>query len=159
MIVQVREWVAARTRRERRLLALMLAIALPVLAWLLVVRPLDAAHDAALERHQEAVDRNGRVRMLAAAAASAPAAAAATGGPELALVVTDSAAQAGLTLDSSDPLGPDAVAVGIARASASAAMQWLSALEGRGIAVEELRMVPGQDGSVSVNARLVRRRR
>ena len=65
MIVAVREWYVSRSERERRLILIMLAIAVPLLAWLIVVLPLSQARESALERHVEAIDRNGRVRALA----------------------------------------------------------------------------------------------
>lgn len=160
MIVVVREWYHARSLRERRLILLMLVIAVPLLAWLLVVVPLGKAYDTALERHLEAVDRNGRVRALAEPARiSQPAVAPAAGAADLALVVAEAATQAGLTLDSTSPAGPDTVTISIAQARPTAAVQWLRDFELRGIRVEDLRMAPAADGTVSVTARLVRTRR
>ena len=159
MIVTVREWYSARSLRERRLILLMLVIAVPLLAWLLVVVPLSNAYEEALERHLEAVDRNGRVRALAEPARIArPVAAPATGAADLALVVTEAATQAGLTLDSTSPAGPDAVTISIAQARPMAAVQWLRDFELRGIRVEDMRMAPAADGTVSLTARLVRTR-
>ncbi|MBA2466976.1 MAG: type II secretion system protein M, partial [Sphingomonas sp.] len=159
VIVTVREWYVARSVRERWLIMLMIGIAAPLLAWLLVVVPLDNAYDTALQRHLEAIDRNGRIRALADPERSvrstlAPVAT----GPDLQLVIAESAAQAGLTLDSNAAIGPDAVTVTIAQARATAAVQWLRDFETRGIRVEDLRMTPGADGTVLVAARLVRNR-
>ncbi len=160
MIVTVRSWYRTRSVRERLLIGLMLAIAVPLLAWLLIVMPLNNAYGSALERHLEAVDRNGRVRALAdPARVSGPAVAPAAGGADLALVITEAATQAGLTLDSTSPAGPDTVTISIAQARPTAAVQWLRDFELRGIRVEDLRMAPAADGTVSVNARLVRTRR
>ncbi len=159
MIVTVRQFYEARSARERRLIQLMLVIALPLLAWLLVVVPLNTAYDSALERHLEAVDRNGRVRALAdPVRVSRPAIAPAVGGADLALVVTEAATQAGLTLDSASPAGADTVNIAIAQARPTAAVQWLRDFELRGIRVEDLRMTPAADGTVAVSARLVRTR-
>ncbi len=157
MIVTVRQWYESRSLRERRLLLLMLAIAVPSLAWLLVVAPLNNAYDSALDRHLEAVDRSGRIRALAdPARVTRSAAVPATGGAELALVVTEAATQAGLTLDSTSAAGPDTVTIAIAQARPTAAVQWLRDFELRGIRVENLRMTPAADGTVAVTARLVR---
>jgi general secretion pathway protein M len=159
MIVIVRQWYVARSSRERRLILLMLAIAVPLLAWLLVVMPLGKAYDEALDRHLEAVDRNGRVRALAEARDSPrPQAAAVAGGPELPLVIAEAATQAGLTVDSNSVAGPDDMTVSIAQARPAAAVQWLRDFELRGIRVEDLRMTPSADGTVAVTARLVRSR-
>ncbi|HUE78649.1 MAG TPA: type II secretion system protein GspM [Sphingomicrobium sp.] len=159
MIVTIREWYGSRSARERRLILLMVALAVPLLAWLLVVLPLSTAYESALDRHLQAVDRNGRVRALADPQRSArPAAAPVVGGPDLSLVVAEAAAQAGLTLDGNSAAGADAVTITIAQARPTAAVQWLRDFELRGIAVDDLRMTPGADGTVSVTARLVRSR-
>lgn len=157
MIVAVREWYGSRSARERRLILAMLAIAVPLLAWLLIVAPLSRAYEAALERHLEAVDRNGRVRALAdPARASRPVMVQASGAADLSLIVAEAAAQAGFTLDSASPAGADTVAISVAQARPTAAVQWLRDFELRGIRVEDLRMTPAADGTVSVSARLVR---
>lgn len=155
MIASVRQWYGARAPRERLLILLMVALALPVLMWLLVIAPLDSAYESALDRHLEAVDRNGRIRSLAQTAETEPQAAAPVSG-DLALVVTDSAAQAGLTLDSNTPDGQNAVTVAISQAPPLAVTQWLSGFESRGLAVEDLRITPSGPGTVSVTARLTR---
>lgn len=153
MILVIRQWYSTRSERERRLILAMLAIALPLLAWLLFVLPLSRAYDEALERHLAAVDRNGRVRSLAGASATPG-----RGAPEgdLALVITDNAGQAGLTLDSSAPAGPDAVAVTVAQASPIAVSQWLSGIEGQGLRLDDLRLVPAGPGGVSLSVRISR---
>lgn len=159
MIVTIREWYGSRSARERRLIGLMLAVAAPLLAWLLVVQPLSDAYDKALERHLQAIDRNGRVRALAdPSRAARPAVVSTEVGADLSLVVAEAATQAGLTLDGNAASGPDSVTIAIAQARPAAAVQWLRDFELRGILVEDLRMTPGADGTVSVNARLVRPR-
>ena len=79
-------------------------------------------------------------------------------GPDLPLVIAEAATQAGLTLDSTTAAGPDDVSISIAQARPTAAVQWLRDFELRGIRVEDLRMTPGADGTVSLTARLVRNR-
>ena len=153
MILVIRQWYLARSERERRLIVAMLAIAFPLLAWLLFVMPLSRAYDEALERNLAAGDRNGRIRALASAGA-APG----RGAPEgdLALLVTDSAGQAGLTLDSNAPAGPDAVAVTVAQASPIAVSQWLIGIEAQGLRLDDLRLVPAGPGGVSLSVRISR---
>lgn len=153
MTVTIRSWYGQRSAREQRLLLLMLAVALPVLVWLLVIQPVGRAYDAALDRHLAAVDRNGRVRALAAA----PRTAAAPGaGQDLGALVTESAARSGLTLGANTSAGSGAVAVAIPTAPSVAAINWLRELELAGVRVEELRLVPAADGQVSLTARLAR---
>ena len=157
MIVTVRTWYSGRSTRERRLLLLMTAIALPLLAWLLVVRPLDQAYEAALQEQLEAVDRNGRARALAQLIEEQPQAPANSDpGPDLVLVVAESAAQAGIALDRNEARGADGVEINSAAASLRSVLPWLDGLEARGLAVEELRIAPAGTGSVSLVARLER---
>lgn len=154
MIVRVTDWYGTRSVRERRLILLMLAIALPLLAWLLVVLPLTRAYEAALDRHLESVDRNGRVRALAAGARSGRAAPAAAAGQDMGMLLTESAARAGLVIAASESGGPGVANVSIAQAPSAGAMQWLRELESVGVRIEELRMAPAGQGLVSLSARL-----
>ena len=61
MIGSVRRWFVARSRRERLLTAVMLAIAVPLLVWALIYRPVEDALTAAKTRNVEAVQQHGRV--------------------------------------------------------------------------------------------------
>lgn len=159
MIVRVREWYAVRSVREQRLLMAMAAIALPLLAWLLIVQPLGRAYDEALEEQLEAVDRHGRVLALVEAASrTGPArpVSAATG--DLQLHLTESASQAGIALQSATPVDSDTIDVAIEASTAPSIGRWLRDLEARGIAVQELRMTPQANGMASLTARLARSR-
>lgn len=157
MIVHVRQWYISRTRREQLLLALMAAIAVPLLGWLLIVMPLGKAHDEALERHMQAVDRQGRVAALAEVLKAQPGQAGIPRNVDLQLVVTEAAGLAGVTLAEASPAGPDAVTVAITNSTAAAAGEWVRSLEARGLTVDELRMTPNAEGGVNVSARLARR--
>ena len=157
MILRIREWLSGRTPRERQLILLMVAIASPLLVWLLVIRPMSLAYDEALERQLEAVDRNGQVRMLADAAKAAPRAArVAAPAADLGLVVAEAASQAGLALEGNSPAGPNAVAITIAQAPPKTAVQWLGDLEERGLTVGEWKMTPSGSGTVSLSARVTK---
>lgn len=155
MIVRIRDFYSERTAREQRLILLMLAIAVPLLIWLLLVRPLDKAYDSALERHLEAIDRNGRVRALATAPRAAPPTTSAAT-QDVGLLVADSASRSGLTLGANASAEPGTVNITIPQGPLVAAMQWLRELEASGMRIEDLRMVPAGEGSVSVTARLAR---
>jgi len=156
MIVQLRDWYTSKSLRERRLLLLMAAVALPLLVWLLVVRPLANAYDAALERHLAAVDLNGRVRALAAGTSGRAIVNVGAPSSDIALVIAERAAQSGLVLDSNSAAGPNDVSISIGAAPTIAATQWLAQLERDGFAINDLRMTPTPDGSVAVTARLGR---
>lgn len=156
MIVAIREFYLARSTREQRLILLMAAIAAPLLAWLLIIRPLGSGYEAALDRHLESVDRNGRVKALAENARSGEAPGTRAPGPDIALLVAESASRSGLAIESGGNAGAGAVSVSVASAPPVTAMQWLRELELGGVRVEELRMVPAGQGMVSLTARLAR---
>lgn len=151
MIVHFRAWYRARSRREQRLLQLMAAIVIPLLVWLLLVRPLSNAYDQALQRHLQAVDRNGRVKALAARAsggdANAPAAV-----PDLALFLSDSARQRGIAAEGRAASAPGSAVISIASSSAPTALEWLRGLETDGYRVSEVRIAPTGGGAVAVTA-------
>ena len=156
MIVLFREWYGARSRREQRLLQLMAAIAIPLLVWLLLVRPLSNAYDNALQRHLQAVERNGRVKALAArtsgAAANAPAAV-----QDLALFLSESARQRGITAEGRAGSAPGSAVISIASSSAPTALGWLHGLEAEDYRVNDVRIVPTGGGAVAVTATVSRR--
>lgn len=156
IFVRFRDWMSERSERERRLIWLMLAVAVPILAWALIVRPLSNAYDATLEKHLQAVDRNGRVRALAQVAKDRTAAPAAVAVADLGLAITESAGQAGLALDGNAPAGGDVASISIAQASPAAAIRWFQDLQARGLIVEEWRMSPAGSGTVTVTARVRR---
>ena len=156
MIHSARDWFMSRSPREQRLILLMLGIALPVLAWLLVVRPLNAAYDHARKEHREAVVRHGRVLALADAAKSAPARRVRSGNADIQLVVTEAASQAGIVLQGTTPSGPNAIDIGVTGGRAPALAQWLAQFEAQGIVVQQMRMTPSPDGTVNLSARLAR---
>lgn len=157
MIARLADYWGQRTVRERRLIAMMLVIAVPLLLWLLVARPLTGALGDAKDRQAEAVARHGRIlaRIDAiehgASSGSPPARVGA-----LDLFVAESASQRGLTLDTNTPQGADAVVIRIARARPEALVEWLSGFEDQGIVIEDMRMTQSQDSSVALEARLRR---
>ena len=116
MIVRLRDWYLARTVREQRLLQLMAALAVPLLIWLVLVMPLGNAYDDALRRQLEAVDRNGRVKALAARA-SAGGARVPAAVPDLALFIADSARQRGITAEVQAGSAPGSAVITIASSS------------------------------------------
>lgn len=157
MIIVVREWFSTRSQREQRLLIAMTVIASLLFVWLAVVRPLNLAYAAALERHLLAIDRNGQVKAMAKANEGRAASEANVGSADITLVLAERAAQSGLVLASNVAAGPNDASISIGTASAIAASQWLARLEQDGFEVREVAMTPTADNNVAVTARLVRR--
>lgn len=153
MITIVRTWIDARSRREQLLLLLMAAIAVPILAWLLLIRPIAGAYDRALVDHLKAIDLHGRVLAMTS---SAPAPGRGTSNGDLQLLIPQSAVAAGLTLQRAETAGPDAIDVTAAGAQATVVGQWLQRLEAEGIRVEQFSMTQVPGGTTTMSARLVR---
>jgi general secretion pathway protein M len=127
-------WWSERSPRERRLLQVMFGLAVIVLGWLLVVRPLTDALDAAKTRHAAAVVALGEARARAApgGAPGAPAA-----GPADALVAR-TANEAGFTNARITSQGADRASVAVESARPQALFGWIARLEQSGLAVERL---------------------
>ncbi|HET9398332.1 MAG TPA: type II secretion system protein GspM [Sphingomicrobium sp.] len=151
MIVQFRSWYGARSVREQRLLQLMTAIAIPLLIWLLLVRPLSNAYDKAVQSHLQAVDRNGRVKALAERASGGKANAPAPV-PDLPLFLSDRARQRGIAAEGRPGSAPGSAVISIASSSAPSAFEWLRGLEADGYRLNDVRVAPTGGGAVSVTA-------
>lgn len=148
-------WFRGRSLREQRMLLAMLGVAVPVLLWLLVWRPVTGALDAARERHAEAVERHGRVLTAAAALKGAGRPVAAPPG-DLASYVGQAASNSGLSLTAAAAQGPNRAAVAIASGDPRAMTGWLRGFEQQGLVVQEVRMTPTADGSASLTAVVAR---
>jgi general secretion pathway protein M len=153
----LRVWFLARTPRERWLILLMLAIALVVLSWLLVARPLVAGLEAARTRHAAAVQRHGAILAQLAQLENAPRVSVEAASAPLALRIADSATRAGVRLGGSEPRGASSVVVSIAAGPPTTALAWLRQLEAQGISVRELTISPAGQGSVTISATLSER--
>lgn len=150
MIERWRGWWQARSLREQRLLLVMLALLAAVLAWLLVVRPLADALDAAKVRHAAAVEAVGLAR---ARAAVSPAADGARSAPRpLDAFVARTAGEAGFAGARVAGQGPARATVAIDAARPQAFFAWVRQLEAQGVAVDTLTARANQDRTLAVEA-------
>jgi len=140
-------WWEARSARERMLLAIMLALLAIVLAWLVVIRPLADALEAARHRHDAAAVA------LAEARAARPAAVPAAAGPADS-IVAETAAAAGFTGARIARLGPGRAGVAVDSARPQALFAWVAAMERRGLVVERLRAQANADRTLSAELAL-----
>jgi len=140
-------WWRGRTIREQRLLAVMAALAVLVLGWLLVVRPLGDALDSAKTRHGAAVVALGEARARAEARQRRPDA------PPPALpidgLIGQAAGEAGFTGARITAAGPARASVALDAARPQALFAWVAGLERRGLTVERLRAEANADRTVS----------
>ncbi|UUR08369.1 type II secretion system protein GspM [Sphingomonas glaciei] len=149
-------WYMARTVRERWLIGIMLAVAIPLLCFLLIYRPLTAAIERAEERHSVAVRNHALVlaRLAQLDTVQRPAVALPAGSAPLSLRVTEAAALAGVSLSANEPRGNSSALITLAPSAPTAALRWLRQLEQQGIVVRELTITPQQGGQVVVTATL-----
>jgi len=149
-------WWQGRTPRERGLLLVMAALAAFVLGWLLVVRPLSDALDAAKTRHGAAVvalaEARARAETVGAAAGAAPAL-------PVDSLIGRTAGEAGFTAARIAAQGPARATVAIDAARPQALFAWLVRLEASGLVVERLRAQANSDRTLAVEAALKARGR
>jgi general secretion pathway protein M len=134
------DWWRLRTAREQRLLLVMFGLLALVLAWLLVVRPLADALDAARRDHAEAVTALAEARARSAAGPARPAGALRT------------ASVAGFISARIAASGPAQATIAIAAARPQAFFAWVGRMEQSGLAVERLRARVNGQGTLAVEA-------
>ncbi|MCW1384032.1 type II secretion system protein M [Novosphingobium sp. KCTC 2891] len=143
------DWRAGLTGRERRLVDLAALLTALVVGVYGIVLPVGHALDDAEARHAAAVERSARlvtaVRSMTPGvspreSASAP----------LDQIVSVSAQEAGLVVQSVQPRGSDRVVLVIPSAPPVTALGWIDRLGARGLAVESLAVRPSPDGTAAV---------
>lgn len=151
MIESFRSWWDNHSVAERALMALLGVALAIVLLWLVVWRPVTDGLDAGWARQGAALDRYGSVRAKVEALKRLPASPQ-RGGSPVEQLVSQSAAEAGFTLDRVGSSGTG-MSVSIASARTGPLLSWLSQIEGAGVAVQSISIVPGQTpGTVAVQA-------
>lgn len=154
-MTSLREWFSGRSKREQRLLLVMVALAVVTFIWALVIRPMSDAMASERERHTAAVIRLGetqaaidtlRQRRLMRPFAG-----------DLADTVRALAGEAGFAIASLDPDGAGGVRVAIPSARGAAMTAWLARVERAGLIVESATLTDNGDRTVA--ARLVLRGR
>jgi general secretion pathway protein M len=135
-------WWEARSARERRLLAVMFALLAIVAIWLVVIRPLADALDAAKLRHGAAV-------VALAEARGRPAAVSAVAAGQADSIVAETAAAAGFTGIRIARQGAGGASVALDAARPQALFGWIAEMERRGLVVERLRARANTDRTLA----------
>ncbi len=143
---------AERSEREQLMLGILAAIGLPVLIWLVVIRPIGPALEAAEARHRAAVDTLAEARSQAAALAFLRKNPPPPLGAPVADVVKAAAADTGFTLSRADPVGGDGIIVSIVSAKPAAFFEWAQGLQRRGVFIDQLSIRPNPDATVAIDA-------
>jgi general secretion pathway protein M len=151
MSESLKAWWRTRTLREQRLLLAMFGLAAVVLAWLLVIRPLEDALSRARERHGEAVLRLAEARAQAATITrleQAPVSA--LPGP-LDSLLSQSATEAGFTVTRVEPDGPGRATIVVQAARPQALFAWVNQVENRhSLIVERMNATTNADQTIAV---------
>lgn len=146
-------WWQARSPRERGLLLVMVGLAALVLGWLVVIRPLSDALDAAKTRHNDAAVALAEAR----ARAAVPGAAGAISPLPADSLVGRTASEAGFTGARIAAQGPARATIAIDAARPQALFAWIVRLEASGLAVERLRAQANSDRTLTAEATLRKR--
>jgi general secretion pathway protein M len=150
MIEQLKSWYLDRSKREQRLLVIMMALLAAVTGWIAVVRPLDAGLERSKADYELAVERLERVRGDALALESGGPVA--TEAPQA--LVNRLADDAGFSPTRVDPGADGRVLIGLASVKPIALTRWLEALDTQGIFVEQISIRPNSDATLAIDATL-----
>lgn len=143
-------WWRDRTLREQRLLLVMFGLLLLVFGWLLVIRPLSDALDAAQRRHDEAVTALAQARGRTDAVRrfqSEPTAAAPVPIDGFLSRTSNEAGFAGARIVAQ---GPARATIAFDSVRPQAFFAWVRLMEGRGLVVDSLRARANSDRTLAV---------
>ena len=153
LVAHAHGWWDGRTVRERRLLLVMAVLAAAVLAWLLIVRPVQAWQGDAEDRRVEAEKTLAEVRtglaVIAPAAASAP-----VSNEGLEPLVRRTAETAGLNVVTT--MGPSGgLGIQMSQAPGRETFAWLAALEAdHGVKVCALGVMENANATLNIDGNL-----
>lgn len=154
LLARAHGWWDGRTVRERRLLAVMLALVAAVLVWLLVVRPVQAWQVAAADRRVEAETTLAEVRAGLRVIAPSDTAAAPANAEGLEPLVRRTAEAAGLTVVTTMAPG-GGLGIQMSQAPGRQTFAWLAALEAdHGIKVCSLGVMENADATLNIDGAL-----
>lgn len=152
MIVNVKQWWSDRSDRERKMLAVMVAVIGLFLLWFAVWQPLTNGLRSAQSKYDRAVVDLATVKDKTTALKTLRARPVQPLSVPVTSFVSQSASEAGFTLSRAEPSGTDGVAIAIVSAKSPALMAWLSTLEIRGIFVSEISIRPNSDRTIAAEA-------
>ena len=145
-------WWRERSLREQRLLLVMFALVALVLGWLLVIRPLSDALDAAQARHAEAVTALAEVRGRAEALRRLQGERNVSAPLPVDGFVSRTSAQAGFANARIVAQGPARATFALDAVRPQAFFAWVRLMERRGLVVDSLRARANGDRTLAVEA-------
>lgn len=154
MMAAIRAWYYGLSHREQVLVGVAGALAAVVLLIFGIILPSMSAIDRAGIAHDEAVQRRGRIEATVDAALAQKPSGRIAGGADIALIVTQGAAEKGFDLVKSANAAPGQMTFRMDQARAPALLAWLTELESQGVAVNSITLRGGTNGSVTVETQL-----
>lgn len=151
---RLKRWWLSRTPRERTLLSAMSVLLALVLAWLLLVRPLNAGLADARARHELAVLRLAEVRAQAAAIRRIETRRPPPMAEPLDGLISRSATEAGFQPSGIAVEAPGRAAFSIQAVRPQAFFGWLGRIEAQGLVVDSLSAMPNPDQTLAVRVTL-----
>lgn len=148
----LRAWWGQRSLREQRLLLVMFALLALVALWLLAIRPLSDALEAAQQRHAEAVTRLAQARARTAALRGREGPAATAAPLPIDGLLARTGAEAGFANARIAAQGPARATFALDAVRAPAFFAWIRTLEARGLVVDSLRARANSDRTLAVEA-------
>ena len=142
---------AAFSVREKWLIAIMLALFTIIILWLGVLRPIERGLASAQTRHATAIDRYAAIRARVDAIKSLSGRQRPIRNAPLDLLISQSAAEIGFTLDRNERQGDGRSAFSAGSVRPTALFGWLAALEAQGVQVESLVVEPTGSDTVKTN--------
>lgn len=156
MIQVLYNWFGNLSLRERWMVGVAAGLTLAILLVFVIIMPGISAIDRAELAHDEAVQRRGRIEATVAAALAQKPMLAQGNSADIDLVVTQGAAEKGFDLIKAANASPGQMSFRIDQARAPALLSWLNDLELQGIIVQSLTLRGAPNGSVTVEAELLR---
>lgn len=148
MIEALKRWLHARSRRERVLLGIAAALSFAVAAIYGVALPLASARESAWIEYRGALERR------ATPGPAQPSSGVSLDPARLSALVQSSADERGFALSRVTPENRGRLSLSIAQARAGPVTDWLRTLEEKGVIVEQVRLSPRGDGTVSAEMML-----
>jgi general secretion pathway protein M len=157
MMERLSSWFVNLSVREKLLVSVAGLLVSGLIAVYGLYMPLTSSIQAKHQEYRAALERRVAVEEAVTDASNArtEAAPAATTGP-LELGISQSASEAGFTLDRAEAAGNGRVAIAMAQARPSALLKWLAEQELQGIVAEKIDIKAGANGTVSIDATMAR---
>ncbi|MBB4641037.1 type II secretion system protein GspM [Rhizorhapis suberifaciens] len=151
MIALIKGKWAIFSIREKWLIGIMLTLLVMIILWLGVLRPIESGLASAKARHAAAIDRSAAIRARVAAIKTLSGQGSPVRRGPLDVLIGQSAAETGFTLNHNERQGEDRVAFMTASVRPTAFFGWLASLEAQGIQVESLSVEPTDNVVLTAN--------